>query len=280
MLLGRHSLSLAELRAMRERLDNPNANTDEEIWYTVTVKSEGGDCQFWMDGRSPMTYFIPTPLHSGHIAFLVAEGKVRFQNILWRPNNAVAIFDKEDKTEVPWLVSQGAEFIENARDIGFSLTRGSVESKAFYDNFVLQMGYRQGMISGQSSLFVRPIPGQENTGYEISLQNFPRRRDRETIAGVDAGSFRQIQNARYVRAQDQQWTYLTVLAAGRQLQTWVNGVPVCEIRDPRKGRENALRKDIRYDPFLQPGPIRFSVPEDNTLFEFRDLNVSPILMEP
>jgi len=270
ILLGRHGLSFAALRSMREMLDNPE-NEADEVWHSVIVTCEGNDIQFWMDNRSPMTYFDPKPLLSGHIAFLVAKGKARFQNILWQPGRAISIFDAEHEGETPWRMSQGAEFDGNSGNAGFSLAKGAVESKEFYKNFVLQMRYRQGMISGRSSLFVRSLPGQENTGYEISLQNFPKRKDRESVVGVDAGAFRQIKDARYVRAQDQQWTYLTVAAVDRQLQTWVNGVPVCEITDQRKVQENSL-----VGPFLRPGPIRLSVPPENTLFEFQHLTMSPI----
>ena len=269
LLLGRHDLSFAELRSMRETRDRPDEETNEGVWQTVIVKCAGNDCQFWMGNRNPMTYFDPQPLSSGHIAFLVAEGKVRFQNILWQPGT-------EYQTEPAWQVSEETDFSGINGSAGFHLTKGSIESKEFYDNFVLQMEYRQSLPSGKSSLFVRTLPGQQNTGYEISLQNFPKRKDREAMVGVDAGGFPQIKDARYIRAQDQQWTYLTVMAMDRQLQTWVNGVPVCNIRDPRKVPDDPRIAVRNKGPFLQPGPIRLSVPEENTFFEFRNLTVTPL----
>jgi hypothetical protein len=111
----------------------------------------------------------------------------------------------------------------------------------------------------------------EQSGYEISLQNFPTRQDRESVRGVDAGAFRQRQDARYIRAQDMQWTHLTVAAMDRQLATWVNGVPVCEITDRR-----TVPWPPGTGPFLQPGAISLSVPEDNQSFQFRRLTVAPV----
>jgi len=276
ILLGRHGLTFADLREMRETLDRPADTTNEEVWHTVIARCEGMDSQFRLDRRNPMTYFDPMPLLSGHVAFLVAKGKVRFQNILWKPSPAISIFDTELQRGTSWRVADGADFAENTYETGFCLRRGTVESRESFDNFVLQMEYRQGKPSGRSSLFVRSLPGLGNTGYEISLQNFPTRKDRETIAGVDAGAFLEMKDARYVRAQDRQWTSLTVAAVDRQLQTWVNGVSVCEIHDRRKVQENFRIMAQQKGPFLQPGPIRWSVPEDNTLFEFRNVTVSPV----
>jgi hypothetical protein len=147
-----------------------------------------------------------------------------------------------------------------------------VESEEVFGNYMLQMQYFQGNNSGRGSLFIRALPGQENTGYEISLQNFPSRKDREAAVGVDAGGFLGAQDARYVRAQDHQWTYLTVVAVDRQIQTWVNGVPVCGVTDRRGVRENAAM-----GPFLEPGVIRLSVPKENDGFQFRRVIVSPVL---
>jgi hypothetical protein len=268
---------LAELRTMRESWDAPSSQ-EEGTWHSARVKIEGSDLFFWMDKRPQMTYFVQDPIPSGHIAFLVTKGKARFQNILWQPAQAVPVFDTESLTgEIPWQLSADGEFhVDDKDNTKFQLFTGSIECKEVYGNYALQMQYFQGNNAGRSSLFIRSLPGQENTGYEISLQNFPTRKDRETAVGVDAGGFLLSQNARYIRAQDQQWTYLTVQAMDRQIQTWVNGVPVCEIRDPRSIRENAP-VDRFFDPFLNPGTIRFTVPKDNGEFQFQRLTVSPIL---
>ena len=276
LLLGqhRHGLSLAELRTMRDTLDDP-LSTEEGTWHSVLVKIDGNNLQFWMDRRPAVTYFEQNPIPSGHIGFLVTKGQARFQNILWRPSQPIPIFDTASILgEIPWQRSEGGEFA-GRDDTGFRLFSGTVETKKLYTNYMLQMQYRQGNNSGQSSLWVRAQPGQENTGYEISLQNIPRRVDRERAVGADAGGLLHIKDARYLRVQDQQWNYLTVVAMDRQIQTWVNGVPVCEIFDRRTDRGNTL-KDRQRDPFLEPGTIRFTVPPGNSEFQFRRLMVLPV----
>ena len=277
LLLGRHGLPLADLRTMRTAWDDP-ANEEEGTWHSVRVSTErnalGDHLHIWLDRRAATTYFVDKPLLSGHIAFLVTKGKARFQSILWKPNLPVAIFDEENRFTQPWQHSESADFT-GSHQTSFRLFSGSVESKDLFGNFVLQMQYYQGSNSGQSSLFVRSLPEIENTGYEISLQNNPRRIDRATARGVDAGGFLQSKDARYIRAQDHEWTHLTVAAMDRHIQTWVNGVPVCNINDQRSIREN-MPIDRRRDPFLKPGTIRLSVPEDNTAFQFRQLVVMEI----
>ena len=267
LLLGRHDYSLPQLRTMREMWDNPTSE-EEGSWHSVQVRIEAGTIQIWLDRRSVSAYFDPKPISVGHIAFLVAKGEARFRNIIWQPKQTIAVFDAEGRSDLPWHISENMEIIGN-NTAGFRLLGGSVESTDIFGNFVLQMQYFQGSISGNSSLFVRALPGQKNTGYEISLQNFPSRQDRESTVGVDAGSFRHIRDARYVRAQDMQWTHLTVAVMDRQLKTWVNGVPVSEI----EGRHTSVSET---GPFLEPGTIRLTVPEDNTSFQFRRLTVSPV----
>jgi len=268
LLFGRHEYVLAQLRELRETWDNPKSEA-EGTWHSVLVTTEGNNVQIWMDQRQ-MAYFVAKPLQPGHIAFLVAKGKARFQNILWQPTQAMNIFDADNLIgEIPWRISEGGEFA-GTNTTGFRLSAGSVESKDVFANCTLQMQYFQGNDSGRSSLFIRSLPGVEKTGYEISLQNLPKRADREN-KGVDAGGFPGVKDARYLRLQPQQWTYLTVLAMDRHIQTWVNGVPVCEITDQRKVREDTLT-----GPFLAPGTIRLSVPPDNTAFQFRRLSVAPV----
>jgi hypothetical protein len=268
LLVGRHGHSLAELRDMRNTWDDP-MNEAEGTWHSVTVKIEESNIQFWLNKRTPITYYVEKPIQTGHIAFLVTKGKARFRNILWRPSLPVAIFDTENREERPWRLSEGGECVGN-NEAGFSLLVGSIESKEVFENYVMQMQYRQGAISGKSSLRVRSVPEKENTGYAISLQNAPTRYDRETVRGVDAGAFLETADARYIRAQDQQWTYFTLVAMDRQMQTWVNGVPVCEIHEKR-GKKDALSA-----PFLNPGTIRLTVPTENDQFQFRHLTVSPM----
>ena len=269
LLLGRHGYSLPDLRAMRNRQSDP-VNDEEGTWHSARVRIDEGSIQVEIDKRDAVTYFDPAPISSGHIAFLVAKGQARFYNIIWQPAQTVDIFDTESGEELAWQRSDEAG-VTGDNTAGFRLQTGSMESKNMFGNYVLQMQYFQGGYSGNSSLFVRGLPGQENTGYEISLQNFPRLQDRESAIGVDAGSFRLRKDARYIRAQDLQWTYLTVAVMGRQLATWVNGVPVCEIEDKRT---NPFPPGT--GPYLQPGAIRLAVPEDNTSFQFRRLAVAPV----
>ena len=269
LLLGRHEFTLAELRALRETWDDP-ANGAEGTWHSVLVKTEENSLQIWVDQRL-MAYYLANPLQTGHIAFLVTKGTARFQNVIWQPIHSMNIFDTDNLIEeIPWRLSEGGAFT-GTNSTEFHLSAGSVESKEVYVNYTLQMQYFQGNDSGRSSLFIRSLSGREKTGYEISLQNLPKRADREA-KGVDAGGFPGIKDARYIRLREQQWTYLTVLAMGRQIQTWVNGVPVCEIIDQRR-----VREDTFLGPFLEPGTIRLSVPPDNSAFQFRRLSVAPML---
>ena len=268
LLLGRHGYTLPQLRTMREMWDDPSSE-EKGTWHSVRVRIEEGDIQIWLDKRGFISYFEEKPIPGGHVAFLVARGEARFQNIIWQPRQTITVFETEGRSDIPWYSTDGQDLV-GSNALGYHLS-GNIESKDVFHNYVLQMQYKQGNVSERGGLFVRALPRQENTGYEISLQNFPKRQDREAARGVDAGSFRYFENARYIRAQDMQWTHLTVAVMGRQFATWVDGVPVCEIED-RRTRPAAV------GPFLEPGPIRLSVPKENTLFQFRQLTVTPVIL--
>jgi hypothetical protein len=149
---------------------------------------------------------------------------------------------------------------------------GVVETKESYDNFILQLEYNIIFSSSRTGLFFRSVPREEQTGYEISIQNFPQRRDREQTVGVDVGSFRGQKNARYIRPEDHAWNYLTLVAVDRHFQTWVNGIPVCEMSDKRPlNQENP-----KAGPFLLPGTIQLLTPEGGSNVQFRNIRIMPI----
>jgi hypothetical protein len=153
------------------------------------------------------------------------------------------------------------------KDVTVQLTGGPgvEETKETFDNFVLQLEYNMTYSSGRSGVFLRSTPREDQTGCEVSIQNFPTKEDRQSTVGVDVGSFRNNKNGRYLRPDDQKWNYLTVIAIDRHFQTWVNGVPVCEWTVPAD------------KPSTTSGTIQLLAPTDQTNVHFRNIRVTPIL---
>ncbi|MDR3233596.1 MAG: DUF1080 domain-containing protein [Planctomycetaceae bacterium] len=263
LILGRQDYSI----------NTEPSRQDGGEWRSVTVQVDNSQLQFWIDRQNPVTYIDAKPIRYGHIGFLVAKGRASFRNILWKPSAPIRLFDADNDLQKTWRpLPKELQFADSAAEPGhyrMSGGPGVVETLETFGNFVLQLEYYSGITSSRSGLFVRSRPGEAETGYEVSLQNFPTRQDRESSVGVDAGSFRGIKDARYVRATDGIWNYLTLSVTDRHCQTWINGVPVCEITDNRRKKEHSTA-----GPFLEPGTLQFFAPQAGTSVQFRNLKIS------
>ncbi|GHT22551.1 hypothetical protein FACS189419_05270 [Planctomycetales bacterium] len=265
LLLGRQDKGIG--------FDNMSRQGDEKEWRSVVLQMDATHLQVWIDRQSPTNYVDTHPIFSGHIGFLVAKGEARFRNVFWQPAAPVTLFDPENNPKKTWKSLQPEIKLTYSPETGiYRLSGGSgvVESLETFDNFVLQFEYFSAITSAANSLFIRSLPGIPQSGYEISLQNFPTKRDREQNVGTDAGAFRRIQDARYVRALDQNWNFVTVLASGRHFQTWVNGVPVCEITDKR-----SVKADWSKSPFLEPGTFQLFCGQSAASLQLRNIKIEP-----
>ncbi|MDR3183290.1 MAG: DUF1080 domain-containing protein [Planctomycetaceae bacterium] len=268
--------SAIPMRSTGSILGRQNSYGDQErdnsTWRSITAQSDGSQLQLWIDRQNPVTLIDAKPIPYGHIGFLVAKGSARFRHIFWKPSAPLRLFDAANDPQKIWRqLPKNLQFGETADSGIFRLSGGPgvVETKETFGNFVLQLEYYNGITSSRAGLFFRSRPNEAETGYEVSLQNFPVREDRETSVGVDAGSFRGIKDARYVRVTDGVWNYLTLLAADRHFQTWINGVPVCEITDKRRKKENSPT-----GPFLDAGTLQFFAPQSGSSLQFRNMKIS------
>lgn len=275
-VLGRQQLGTEQLKEqekVRELALRGTANSGTARWHRLKAQFETGRLQITVDQNEPITLFDAKPFGYGYIGLLAAKGKIRFRNMFWQPGSSIPIFDPINP-EKYWRYRGDVIQLSMTRDLAMQLNGGPgvVETKDSFDNFILQLEYNITYSSARTGLFVRSIPREEQTGYEISIQNFPKRQDREQTVGVDAGSFRGKKNARYIRPEDHVWNYLTVAAVDRHLQTWVNGIPVCEMSDNRPLKT----ENSKTGPSLLPGTIQLLAPQADTKVQFRNIRIMPI----
>lgn len=273
-VLSRQQLSLEQLQEMNLRESNRRTDEKQDArWRKLTAQFDGSSLTVTLDREEPITHYDAKPLGYGYIGLLVTKGNVRFRNLFWRPGSSLPLFDgiTPDKH---WRHRADVIQLAATRNISMQINGGPgvIETLEKYDNFILQLEYNIAYTSARSGIFFRSSPRVEQSGYEVSLQNFPRRSDRDSIVGVDAGAFRNRKNARYVRAEDQKWNYVTLVAVDRQFQTWINGIPVCEMSDrrpfPGEGEDG---------PFLESGTIQLSAPEASSNLQFRNIRVTPLV---
>ena len=77
--------------------------------------------------------------------------------------------------------------------------------------------------------------------------------------------------ARTQAAKDRVWFGMTVLAEGRHLATWVNGLMVTDWTDNRPLKDNA-----RNGYKLEAGPISLQGHDPTTNLDFRNLRLKPL----
>ena len=267
-ILGRQTLSVEQLQK-QQRDANAAPAADKVVpgnrWRNLSAQFDGGAFRVMIDKEEAITVYDMKPPGCGYLGILVTKGTAKFRNMKWSPGSSISLFDGVAPTP-EWRFREGAVQWTTTRDVTLQLTGGPgiVETKRNFDNFVLQFEYNITFSSGRSGLFFRSTPREDKTGYEISIQNFPTKEDRQSTIGVDVGSFRGVKKGRYLRPDDQKWNYFTLVAVDRHFQTWVNGIPVCEWSVPV---DQALTTS---------GTIQILAPTPQTNVQFRNIRFTPI----
>ncbi|MDR1268183.1 MAG: DUF1080 domain-containing protein, partial [Planctomycetaceae bacterium] len=266
-VLGRQQLGTEQLK------ESKKTNSGTSRWHRLKAQFEVGRLQITVDQNEPIALLDTQPLGYGYAGLLVTKGKVRFRNLYWSPGSSMPIFDPISPEKF-WRYRSDVVQLSTTRDLAMQLSGGPgvIETKNTFDNFILQLEYNIIFSSARTGLFLRSVPREEQSGYEISIQNFPKRQDRDQTVGVDVGSFRGQKNARYIRPEDHIWNYLTVVAVDRHFQTWVNGIPVCEMSD----QYSLKTENAQPDHFLQSGTIQLLAPQAGTNIQFRNIRIMPI----
>jgi hypothetical protein len=170
---------------------------------------------------------------------------------------------------------------------------GDLQTEGRYDDFVLQVECKTNGDRLNSGVFFRCIPGEYQNGYESQIHNGfdpdkpkeytvdeydPRTnelKDKKKVkyAAVDYGTgaiYRRIP-ARKQAAKDNEWFTMTVVADGRHIATWVNGVQTVDWTDNRPLKNNP-REGCR----LEKGAISLQGHDATTDIDFRNLRLAEL----
>ncbi|MDR1477707.1 MAG: DUF1080 domain-containing protein [Planctomycetaceae bacterium] len=296
-ILGRLKFDREQLRANNQANNydlqelNEIESERKEIWHKARISCDSGSLSCTIDRQLPITLTDVSPIGRGYVGLLVTRGAARFKNIMWRPGSAYPLFDGLE-IESSWRYKLG-KISPTAINASMQLQNGPgfVETFDSFSDFVLQFEYRVNNISGKSGLSFRSNPREERSGYEISLQNFPLRKDRDKFFAIDAGSFVGRQSGRYVGAGDLEWNYFTLSAIDRQFQTWINGIPACEMTDKNpipqiittnKQNNSTNEREISdnilptKDEFHLAGTLQFYLENDTSNINIRRIKITKI----
>ncbi|MBR9804846.1 DUF1080 domain-containing protein [bacterium] len=148
---------------------------------------------------------------------------------------------------------------------------GFLETNETYADFALQFEARTNAPELNSGVFFRAEKGTEDApsnGYEVQIHNGIKDGDRNQPANAGTGAIFRRVDARRVVSSDNEWSYVTLIADGPQIATWVNGYPVVNWRDERDPDPNP-RKGLRLDA----GHLSLQGHDPTTDMDFRDLSI-------
>jgi hypothetical protein len=170
---------------------------------------------------------------------------------------------------------------------------GDLQTESSWGDFVLQIDCLSNGDHLNSGVFFRCRPGEYQQGYEAQIRNqftaepaqeyvledydpatnqlTGTRKVKYTAVDYGTGGIYRRMPARREVARDRQWFTMTVVAQGKHLATWVNGLAVVDWIDNRPLADNA-RNGCR----LEKGPLSLQGHDATTDLSFRNLRVAEL----
>ncbi len=248
-----------------EQVGEPEAGE----WHTLHAMVDREHVQAWVNGQLSADYSDTTDLTAGFIGLQFRESTIRFRNVKIRPI-AYAILPAKDLKEFNTPAGTVKAELSDRGSLTLTGGKGHVELLQPHANGCLQFSVQTLAENVNSGLFFRCIPGEDLNGYECQIHHgFKEDRRRPMDAGMGA-IFRR-QNAKAVLSDEAEKTFLTVVADGPLISTWVNGVQVVDWQDTREPNENP-RKGLR----TEAGTIMLQAHDADCKVRFDSLSICPL----
>jgi hypothetical protein len=168
---------------------------------------------------------------------------------------------------------------------------GDLQTTGEWADFVLQAECKTNGKHLNSGIFFRCLPGEYQMGYEAQIHNgfgpekeytleifdpktnrsIEKKKEKFTAIDYGTGAIYRRMPARFQAAKDNEWLMMTVVAQGRHLATWVNGMQMVDWTDNRPLDENA-----RKGAYLKKGPISIQGHDPTTDLLFRNIRIAEL----
>jgi hypothetical protein len=265
----------------------------EKGWHSFFAQAVPDDISNWAKGSKGFfarhTFDQPTA-----ITFHVPAGqKILLRQIAFRPRSLIPIFNGKDLTGWKEFPGKKSKFTVTKEGwLSIKDGPGDLQSTGQWADFGLQLDCRTNGDNLNSGIFFRCIPNQYQNGYEAQIQNQHAKKPKTyTIDEYDPRTHKlqdkkKVENwsedygtgaiyrrvpARRAAAKDREWFTMTVVAQGRHIATWVNGIQVVDWDDNRPKNENA-RNGCR----LEKGPISLQGHDPTTDLSFRNIRIEDL----
>jgi hypothetical protein len=261
------------------RVKAPSRRLKPKEWHRYQITAENDHLVVELDGEKVVDARDGSA-QTGYIGLqFVKGGEIEFRNIALRPLGLEPLFNGKDLTgwqsvdrpkgkAIPeWSVREGAIHVEKGP--------GQLETISEFADFVLQLEVCANAENENhhpnSGVFFRGDKGKSWTGYEVQIRNQFKEDDRTQPVDFGTGGLYHFQPARRVVSNDKEFFTKTIVAAGRHIAVWVNGIEVTSYDDARTEGSNAVT-----EARLVPGPIALQAHDPTTNLDFRNLRITPL----
>lgn len=240
-------------------------------WNTYEITAEGERLRIILNGQ--VTVDARDQRHRrGVIGLqnLKGEGMVRFRNLKLRPLGLKSIFNGKDLAG--WKEIPGRKSVFSVTPEGWLNVKngnGDLQSGGAYGDFVFQLDIISNGAHLNSGIFFRAMKDQFWSGYESQIRNQWQGDDRTKPVDFGTGGIYNHQPARRVVSSDREWFTKTIVAHGRHMAVWIDGIQVSDFTDSRPAHENA-RQGYR----AQPGVLSIQGHDPTTDLSFRKLRLA------
>ncbi len=235
-------------------------------WHLYTVNSAGGKITASLDGKKVLEQ-NGTP--AGTIVLHYRKGdSVSYRSIRLRPAGLAPIFNGKDLAG--WRADSGKSAQWSVKDASIHVEQGpgQLETEALYKDFVLQLDIRANSPKPRqhpdSGVFFRGDAGVLGSGYESQIHNEFEEENRSKPVNFGTGGIFNFQPARRVVPNDNEFFSKTIVARGRHIAVWVNGIPVTDFDDNGD------------HPRLNAGPVSLQAFDRSSNLDFKNLRISEL----
>ncbi len=168
---------------------------------------------------------------------------------------------------------------------------GDLQTEKSFDDFILQLDCKTNGKNLNGGVRFRCLPGEFQSGYEAKIHNgwteepekeytidisdprTPGLQPKIKSAAINwgTGALQGHLPARKAVARDNEWFTMTVMAQGRHIATWVNGIQVVDWTDNRP-----VNDDARKGCCLESGPISLQGDDPTTDLCFRNIRITEL----
>jgi 3-keto-disaccharide hydrolase len=239
-------------------------------WNTLDISADGDHLVVLLNGKAAVDV-RDRKYTRGTVGLQYnGEGQVKFRNVKLQPLGLKSIFNGKDLTG--WKEIPGRKSVYSVTPEGYLNVKngnGDLQTEGMYGDFIFQLDIISNGMHLNSGVFFRATPGQFWSGYESQIRNQWMGEDRTKPVDYGTGGIYNRQPARRVVSSDREWFTKTIVAHGRHMAVWVNGIQVSDFTDAREPSDNP-RQGYR----AKPGVLSLQGHDPTTDLSFRSLRIA------